>query len=99
MKKSFDLLNSDYETLKNFFIKKKKLSIFLKKKILVVKNEKAICNNSKKLFVNKPEYGAGSENIHLINEDSKKKNLLSKNIIQALREVFLCYVKKKKWFS
>ena len=85
--------------LLKFFHPKKRLSIFLKKKkILVVKNEKEICNNSKKLFVNKPEYGAGSENIHLINEDSQKKESIIQEYHPGVKGSFsmLC---KKKWFS
>ena len=96
LKKSFDLLNSDYETLKIFSSKKKTFNILKKKKILVVKNEKEICNNSNKLFVNKPEYGAGSENIHLINEDSKKKESIIEEYYPGVKGSFSMLCKKKK---
>ena len=63
-----------YDIHKLFSSKKKTYEILTKKKIPVVKIERKVKKNSNFIFVTKPIYGAGSENVCIIKPKSDIKN-------------------------
>ncbi len=77
--KKFNLLLSDLETLKIFSSKKKTYQMLTKKGIPVVQIEKKITRNSNDLFLTKPIFGAGSENITITK--LKKNHIINKNVV------------------
>jgi len=75
----FNLLISDLKTLKIFSSKKKTYQMLTKIGIPVVQIEKNITKSSNNLFIIKPVFGAGSENVYLTR--LKKNHIIDKNVV------------------
>ena len=82
LKKKFILLNSSLENIKRFSSKLKAYRNFKERKISTVKIEKKIDN--KNLYVSKPNFGAGSLDIKLI----EPRNLTKKSTSRVIQKFY-----------